>query len=446
MTTEVNILADFAAELELARVPVKARQWAKLVVLDTLGVILAGSIRPEVRALRGRLAGTAGALVLTHPVARADARTAALLNGIAGRAIELCDGMRYVSSQPSVQIIPALLALAELGDASGADFLAALIAGYEVNGRLSTGFKPRPTAHQNGQVSLLGAVAAACRLKRFRTAQLRSALHMGANLLMAPSYNGVVEGATSLNVAGGMSNVAAVLVPDLVEAGFTNQQGAVEEALGQLVGDGFEPAHILEGLGSRWEITRNYFRMHACCNPIHPALDALEQAMPRLSVPPQEIRAIEFETFRFASIMRNPAPQNFLASKYSLPHVAATYLVRGGTSHRDVDDTALRDPEIVLLRQKVAINDCVEMTAATPLEKPARVRVTTKDGRVRTAEVRSHRGDFSDPYPESAIRLKFRDLAGTILPGRLDAIEKAVDDLDSLSSMRKLLDLVATAS
>lgn len=446
MTTEVDTLAGFAAGLELATVPEKARRWAKLVVLDTLGVMLAGSIRPEVRALRSRLAGATGALVLGHPAQRADPRTAALLNGIAGRAVELCDGMRYVSSQPSVQIIPGLLALGELGDASGADFLAAVIAGYEVNGRLCTGFTPRPTAHQNGQVSLLGAVAAASRLRRFTPAQLRVALHVGANLLMAPSYNGVVEGATSLNVAGGMSSVAGVLVPDLVEAGFTNQQGAVEEALGKLVGDGFEPARILEEMGSRWEITRNYFRMHACCNPIHPALDALARAVPALSVPPQEIEAVEFETFRFASIMRNPAPPNFLASKYSLPHVAATYLVRGGTSHRHVDDTALQDPAIARLRPKVTIRESAELTTATPLEKPARVRVTTTDGRVLTAEVRSHRGDFADPYPEAEIRQKFRDLAGAVLPGRLDAIEQAVDDLESLPTMRRLADLLAGAS
>lgn len=443
MKTEVGVLTDFVANLELASVAEECRNWAKLIVLDTLGVVLAGSVRPEVAALRSRLRGSAGTLVWASPPVRADARTAALLNGIAGRSIELCDGMRYVSSQPSIQIIPGLLALAEIGGLSGEEFLTALIAGYEVTGRLSAGFKARPTAHQNGQIPLLGAVAAACRLRRFDATQMHVALNAGANLLMAPSYNSVVQGATSLNVAGGMSSFAAVLVPELIASGFTSQEHGVEESLGRLVGDGFEPSRILDALGSRWEITRNYFRMHACCNPIHPALDALEQAVPRLSIPAHEIETVEFETFRFASVMRDPAPRNYLATKYSLPHVAATYLVRGGTSHRDVDDSAIDDPAISSLRPRIVVRECEKMSAVVPLEKPARVKVTTKSGEVRIAEVRSHRGDFINPYPVEAIRGKFRDLTGSVLPGHVEAIEKAVDRLECLPSIEALLDVVA---
>jgi len=35
-----------------------------------------------------------------------DARTAALLNGIAGRSIELCEGLRLVSGQAAMQVLP----------------------------------------------------------------------------------------------------------------------------------------------------------------------------------------------------------------------------------------------------------------------------------------------------------------------------------------------------
>ena len=49
--------------------------------------------------------------------------------------------------------------------------------------------------------------------------------------------------------------------------------------MAQLAGDGFDASGLLDGLGTRWEISRTRFRLRACCNPIYPALDALEDAL-----------------------------------------------------------------------------------------------------------------------------------------------------------------------
>src|SRR5437764_2204858 len=60
MGYQVEELARFVAETSVEDIPEKVRRHARLVLLDTLGVILAGSTRPEVAELRGRLAMTAG--------------------------------------------------------------------------------------------------------------------------------------------------------------------------------------------------------------------------------------------------------------------------------------------------------------------------------------------------------------------------------------------------
>src|SRR5216684_5218506 len=82
-----------------------------------------------------------------------DPRTAALLNGIAGRSIELCEGLRFVSGQAAMQVLPGVLAVAERARSSGREMLAAFILGYDVAARLAGGFTPRPLAHQNGRGS-----------------------------------------------------------------------------------------------------------------------------------------------------------------------------------------------------------------------------------------------------------------------------------------------------
>ena len=396
MGREIERLAQFVAETPLDDIPEAVRRHSRLVLLDTIGVILAGSARPEVAALRERLidGGGASATVYARRWPRADARTAALLNGIAGRSIELCEGLRLVSGQAAMQVLPGVLAVAEERKMSGAEMLTAFILGYDVVARISGGFRPRPLAHQNGQVSLLAAAAAGARLHGLDAAGVSSAMRIAATLMLTPSYTNAVAGATALNVAGGMSGFAAALAPQLALAGFVAQPDAIEEALGGLVGDGFAPDHVLDEIGRRWEITRNYFRLYACCNPIHPALDCLKAALAQLRPRPAEIASIEIATYRFASVMRNPDPPNYFASKYSLPHAAAVMAVRGGAGFAELDDGALDDPEIAALRRRVQVSEDPAMTALAPRLRPARVTVTLCDGRKANETRESHRGDF----------------------------------------------------
>ncbi len=448
MGSQIERLARFAAETRWETVPEAVRHHARLVLLDTLGVMLAGAGRPEVRALRARLVagdggGASGATVLAPGWPRADPRTAALLNGIAGRSIELCEGHRLASSQAAAQVLPGVLAVGEQAGSTGREMLSALVVGYDVAARLCLAFTARPLAHQNGQATMLGAAAAGARLRGLGAAGVSLTMRIATTLLLTPSYTNAVAGATALNLAGGMSGFAAALAPELAAAGFTAQEDAVEEALGKLVGNGFDPDRALEELGARWEITRNYFRLYACCNPIHPALDALREVLGRLKPGPDAIDRIDIATYRFASVMRNPDPPNFFASKYSLPHAAATMVVRGGAGHAALDDAAVHDPAIVALRHRVHVTEDAAMSAVAPAKRPARVTVALKDGRVGTRDVESHRGDFHQPFAEAELRGKFRDLAGAVLTADgVAAVERAVDRCEDWNSVGELSELL----
>lgn len=444
MGQQVEALAAFIAAARWEHVPAHVRHHTRLVFLDTLGVIMAGGDRPEVRQLRDRLAagpGT-GATVYARGWPSTDARTAALQNGIAGRAIELCEGLRLVSGQAAMQVLPAVLAVAEQARRPGRDALLALLLGYEVVGRLASCFTPRPLAHQNGQVSLLAAAAAGARLRGLDAAGISRAMRIAATLVLTPSYTNAVAGATALNVAGGMSGFAGALAPDLALSGFEAQDNAIEQSLGELTGAGFDPTGLLDDLGTTWHITRNYFRLYACCNPIHPALDCLSHALRELHPKPEDIARIEFTTYRFASVMRNPDPPNFFASKYSLPHAAATMAVRGHAGHAALDDTAVHDPVITALRHRVTVQEDPAMTALTPRLRPARVTLTLTDGRSVTHATESHRGDFNQPFAESELRDKFRELSASALtPTGVAAVEQAVDRTEDWESLDVLTGL-----
>jgi 2-methylcitrate dehydratase PrpD len=342
-----------------------------------------------------------------------------------------------------MQILPGVLAVTEHARSSGREMLAALLLGYDVAGRLAGGFTPRPLAHQNGQVSLLAAAAAGARLRGLDAPGISRAMRIATTMLLTPSYTNAVAGATTLNVAGGMSGFAAALAPELALAGFEAQKDAIEEALGQLVGSAFTPEAVLDELGTRWEITRNYFRLYACCNPIHSALDRLREALAELHPRPDQIERIDVATYRFAAVMRNPDPPNYFASKYSLPHAAAAMVVRGNAGFAELDDSALSDPAIAALRHRVQVTEDPAMSAIAPRLRPARVTVTLVDGRQATRSGDNQRGDFQLPFTEAEIRAKFRELAGVVLtPEGVSQVEAAVERCEDWKSIDQLTGLL----
>ena len=442
MGEAIERLAHFVAATPWDAIPKSVREHAKLVLLDTLGVILAGSVQPEVAGVRARLTATGGrgATIYAPGSPTSDPRTAAFLNGLAGRSIELCEGHRFVACQGAVQALPTALACAEWLQRSGRETLAGLIFGYEVAARLGAGLTARPLAHQNGQAPLLGAVGAGARVRGLNGVQTSLALRLGVILVLTPAYTNAVAGATALNVAGGMSGFAGTLAPELALAGVTAQPNAIEEAFGQLVGDGFRSEAVTEELGERWEITRNYFRLRACCNPIYSALDALEEILTEHTLRPENIARVDVETYRFAANMREPDPINYFAAKYSLPHAAAALIVLGNAGYHAFTDEAVADPAIAAIRRRVAVREDPALNASVPRLKPARVTVTLTDGRQLTRLRESARGDFQEPYREDEIRAKFRELAGVVLsPSAVTRVEQLIERLDELPRLSDLV-------
>ena len=84
MARQIEELAAFVATARWEDVPPSVQHHTKIVLLDTLGVILAGGERPEVCRLREQLSGGSGAIVYARGWPTQDPRTAALLNGMRG--------------------------------------------------------------------------------------------------------------------------------------------------------------------------------------------------------------------------------------------------------------------------------------------------------------------------------------------------------------------------
>jgi 2-methylcitrate dehydratase PrpD len=446
MSKAIDALAGMVAGTNWELLPAGVQRLARLVLLDTIGVILGGSEQPEVARLRTGLSAGAGSgtTVLARGCPVNDAGRTAFLNGVAGRAIEMCETHGTVSCQAAIQLVPGALAVAERAGRNGRDLLEALVTGYDVAIRLGAATTRRPLAHPLGQTGMLGAIAAGARLRGLDAAGIGTAIRIGGNLMVTAGYGNVVAGATTLNAVGGMSAMAAVNAPELVLAGFTAQHDAIEQTMTELLSVGFDPAPVFDGLGTRWEIAQVLFRLRACCNPIYPALDALADVLARLKPRPDEIERIDVETYDFAAGLGVQEPPGHFGARYSLPHAAAALVVNGHLGYASFTDAMVRDPVLTALRHRVHVVEDKAMTARLPASKPARVTLVLKDGRREAASVEDDRR-VGEAFDEAPVRAKYRELAGLVLTDAgVAAVESAIERCEEWPSMAPLLDALRT--
>src|SRR5258708_26954947 len=162
-------LAERASALRYDDLPAAACALAGQCVLDYLGVALAGGGDPLVSILLDELTEAAGApqaSIIGHN-GRLPALSAALVNGAASHALDYDDVHMAMPGHPSVAILPALLALAELKGSSGREVITAFVAGYETACRIGAALQPghyNLGFHSTATVGCFGAAAACARL------------------------------------------------------------------------------------------------------------------------------------------------------------------------------------------------------------------------------------------------------------------------------------------
>ena len=131
-----QILAEFVVGFDLKQVPPQVIERARVGFIDTIGVAVAGS-HEEVAHIVAEMVkaeGSAPQCTVIGQSLRASPQLAALANGVANHAMDY--DFSLLNGQSVAPVIPALLPLAELNNATPADVLGAFIIGCEVATRI----------------------------------------------------------------------------------------------------------------------------------------------------------------------------------------------------------------------------------------------------------------------------------------------------------------------
>lgn len=390
-------LTDRLLDLATAPLPDDARRVMRLSLADWAACAIAGRDEPVARITRDMVRDEGGTPQATlFGGGRAPARAAALVNGAASHALDYDDTHFAHIGHPSVAVLPAAIAVAELTGADLSSATDAALRGCEASIRtgLALGRAHYQIGfHQTATAGAFGATLAAGVLLGLTPDRMRHALALVSTRASGlKSQFGTMGKPLNAGIAASNGVEAALLAA----RGFLSNPDALEGLNGFLPTHHTDPAQQPEG----WLMTGVSHKFHACCHGLHATLEALSK-LPAAST--QTIKNIVVTTHpRWLTVCNINTPSTGLELKFSYRGIVAARLLGHDTgSLGTYTDALCREAAFAELRDKVVVQ-----TSDTLTEMQARVRIDGDDA--------FH--DLDAPMPletlEDRIASKIRSLLG----------------------------------
>jgi len=420
---------------------------AKYYTLDWLGSAIAGMATDPGRILLDYAAsqGDGPATVIGLEKKRCP-ETAALANGGLSHIVEMDDLHRASIVHPAAPVIPAALAVAEREDASGLDFLTAVVLGYEIAIRIgeAVGKSHYRFWHNTSTCGAFGAAAAAGWLLGLTAEQMVWALG-NAGTMAAGLWEFNADGAMSKHLHAGRAAASGVLSANLARNGFTGARRILEGERGFFAATSrdAEPARVTSGLAhgmSDYRISGVSIKPYASCRHTHSAIDAALLVRTHIGFAPEKIDGVEVQTYQAAlALTDNSAPSHPYAAKFSMQYCVASALWRGSVSLSDFHPAAINDPGVCALVRRVHLKHSTRIEQRYPTTWPARVTVKLEDGQVLTETVSFPKGDPENPLSWDELESKFCKLvSGKWCEAQAKELVERVRNLDRERRIRVL--------
>ncbi|MGQ9369904.1 MmgE/PrpD family protein [Azospirillum sp. ST 5-10] len=456
-------LARFAADLAYEALPPAVAEQARRSLLDTVGVALAGAavgegFREAVSwALaeggrpRARLWATGQALGTTQ---------AAFCNTLHARALDYDDITEFPQVHVSVCVVPAALAAAEsLGrPVDGRTLLAAVVAGSEVQARLTAAIAPAfdatrfPVTLATQIFGYFAAAAAAGRVLGLDADGMRNAF--GLAMMQATGTEEMVVHAT--RSAG-----------KCLYAGFSNQGGVQAAlmarhgvpALGEpLAGQAGLLAAFYGGRGDRDALTAGLGERYRCVERCvkgmpgtlvaHAFVEAALSILRDHALSAGDVERVVLRVGGWGRAMCEPAgerraPPSAAAAMNSIPFLVAKALVNGAVALEDMSAAGRGQPAALAMARRIDHEHDPSLDTPHGLE-PGVVEIRTGAGGRFRARVDKPRGHPARPLSFEEVAGKFHRNAALASHDEATAgrIVELVGRLDGVADVRTLVDAV----
>ncbi len=449
----MEALATFATNVAYDDLPAEAVHAAKRCLVDQFGCALFGATPPWSRLLQTYVEAQGSA-----PVARVwgtNIRTspalAGLANGLAGHAFEIDDLHTDGTIHPGAVAIPAALAIAEkIGGVSGREFLAAVVAGYEVGIRVGMvmgiphflrGFHPQ------GTVGVFCAVVAAGRLLKLDVARMSDAIAIAAS--QGAGLMGAQEGGMVKRFHSGHACHAGVMAAELAAIGFTGARDALEAPFGGFIqslrGETVNLPALTAGLGTVWETSRVGFKAYASCATVHTSIDAIRKIMSEHRLAADDILEIVAHVTTDAWIHSGfeYRGEDVTSAQMNIHFGVAAFICDGEVGPRQFAAERLRDPRILALIERIKVEPDTALDAKGRAKRfSAWMEVRRRHGDPIIVHIETRRGEGELLLSDAEVFEKYDALAAAVpgVDGR--ALRDAVMAIETMPDMAALAALL----
>ena len=459
--------AKFTTELNYDFIPTEVIEAAKSYILDWFGCAIAGLEEPSTQSLlraARELNGRADATILGSGE-KMEPTLAALVNGAMSHALEMDDDHRTLCGHPSVAVVPAALAISEKLGLNGKQFIEAAIAGYEMIIRAGTCFLGRAYYagwHPTSTCGVFGAAAAASKAMGLSAEQTATAFGLAGSM-----SGGTLEYRYKRSYAKrfhpGNAARNGILAAMMAREGFTAPWSIFEgadgffetqcEKVAEVDGHGkpalkkiYDPDILCDGLGKRYDLLENSFKVHCGGRFGSSAIDAALEIVKTHDLRADQVKEIRVgacdhaNRAHFSETSRRP--QNIVHAQFSLPFDMALVLLYRDVGVAHFKEEVYNDPQVIEIIDKVVNYVDPVAQAAYPQHYIAIVTFTLKDGTQLQARVDYPKGDPENRPTTEELQTKFLGLAGMTLSAekakRLLETLKCIENVEKISSLTAL--------
>lgn len=450
-------LAHYTVEASLDAVTAPVVRKLKELILDHLGCALGGSRTPLAQAAAEAVSAASDGATIAGTPRKTSLGPAAFANAMAANALDYDD--TGPTGHPGATIIPAALALAETRKTRGAEFLLAVLTGYEVwahiRGAIQPSWERRVLVYGNGVTQTFGVAAAAARLLHMNLEQTVNAFGLAG--AFAPLPHDGKFGWDEDRLSWVKDNVAwpaegGLRAALLAERGFPATREILDGERGLWIMAGSDRCdfeRMTRGLGEEFELLRISLKPYPCCRWLHSTVDAVRHVMAEHGVEANEVGRVTVRSMApLVDWFQTRRPASMVDAEFSAPHAVAMTLLRRPRPEwwREANRT---DPAVLDLMDRVTVelDPAAQEEYATQRDSariPASVEITTPRGVFGHARRVCHGGP-DDPMTPQEIEDKFRELAEPVIGAR-PAIEiiRMVGELEALPSVGELTAALAT--
>jgi 2-methylcitrate dehydratase PrpD len=420
--------AEFVVNLRLADIPSETLELGKKSILDGLGLALSGSKAETWKLIQEYLKPlgfppSRGAAVLGSGV-RLPARFAAFANGVAihvddfddTQLASAKDRVYGLLTHPTVPVLPAALAIAEVEGKSGKDLLVAYHSGVEVECKIAEAISPRHYEdgfHSTGTCGVFGGAAACAKLKGLDSLHTARAFGVAASQASGLREN---FGTMMKPFHAGHAAEAGVVSADFAAIGWSAAEQILEAGRGffHAYGGTYDPSAIIGKLGNPWTLQNPgvSIKPFPSGSLTHPGMTELQRLIRANSIKATDVESVEVGTnHNMPNALIHHHPTTGLQAKFSMEFCMAILLLDGKADQTKYTDAVVNRDDVKKMVDRVRFYVDPEAEKAGFDKMTTILKITLKGGQVITGRADFGKGSPTDPMTYEEVAEKFHGCA-----------------------------------